>query len=132
MALDPGAGFLQRLLSQTKEMHPPLNIAFDQLGLLEHFEMAGNGGLGRVELLAELTGAARLAPGQCVDHRTARLVRKGLKSAIERRCRLHSRLAICLSGGCQASCSASRELVDRGLKCLETTCIKPTARTSTS
>ena len=61
MTLDPDAGFLQRLLSQAKQVKPTLDAALNQFGALEHLEVARNGGLRGAELTAELTRAARIA-----------------------------------------------------------------------
>jgi len=40
MALDPGDRFLQRLLSQTKEVHPTFDTALNQFRLLEQSRIA--------------------------------------------------------------------------------------------
>ena len=64
LPLDPRARFLQRLLPQPEEVHPPLDSALNQFRVFEHFEVPGDRGLGRIELLAQVPRAARLAPSQ--------------------------------------------------------------------
>src|SRR5258708_2238663 len=83
MTRDPPSRIPQRLLAQPEPMDTALDFPFNQPGLLQHFQVLRDRGLGRAELTAELARAPGLAPRQCTNHRPAGAVGQGSKREIE-------------------------------------------------
>ena len=94
MARNPSARPFKGLPAQPELMNSPFHRAFDYPGLLQHFQVLGNGGLGGAELAAKFAGVASLAARERMNHRTSGAVGESVKSKIEIRAAMHSHMTI--------------------------------------
>src|SRR6185437_8606275 len=91
---NPSAGLFKGLASQPEPMDAALHPSLYDSGFFQHFEVLGNGGLGRAELAAQFAGAAAFPFCKRMNHRAPSAIGQCMEGEIERRARIHSHMTI--------------------------------------
>ena len=94
MACYPSARLFKGRPAQPELMDAAFHIAFHYPGVFEHFQVLGNGGLGRTELTSEFASASGPTVRQLMNHRTASAIGQRMKGQIEIRTEMHSQMTI--------------------------------------